>query len=657
MAQYLYGAAVSRFLREPDEEIIGKLAASYSNQNLAIQQTYAWRFQLPLLRSVLEGFDSDYLFLEFSIPRMGKRADAVIFMNGRVVVLEFKVGDDRYLSSAIEQVEDYALDLKNFHEGSHKLPILPVLVATNAEGRLITLSRHNDWVFGTICTNAEGLKNALCEIKEKVAPGVLTDALEWASSRYKPTPTIIQAAQALYDNHSVKAISRSEAGAINLSITSDCIKEIISDTENAGSKSKVFLTGVPGAGKTLAGLNIATQNMAIGDDHSVFLSGNGPLVDVLREALAQNLSSTLDEQRRLPIGQARQRTKAFIQNIHHFRDYYLKDLSRPVDKVVVFDEAQRAWTREELSRFMRIKKGVPEFDESEPQFLIGVMNRHESCTIVCLIGGGQEINRGEAGLDEWISTIRIHFPEWLVFHSDQISANKIYLRDKENIEWIDKYGRPRTELHLNVSVRSFRSEKLAEFIEQILDTRVSDARELRKQIESNNYPIVLTRSLETARKWLRTKARGSERTGLVASSGALRLRKYGIWVKHKLKAADWFLKPREDVRSSLFLEEAATEFDIQGLELDWTCMCWDADFYFDGTKWHKRDFSGSRWMQIKDDSAKRYLVNAYRVLLTRARQGMVIFVPPGDVDDKTRRHEYYDGTFEYLKQIGIPVID
>jgi hypothetical protein len=653
MAKYLYQAPIQTFFAHSDEYVLGKILSAYSNQNLAVQQSYAWQTQLPLLRLSLSALGSGHLFLEFSIPRMGKRADAVLFIDGRIIVLEFKMGEKSYLNSALEQVEDYALDLKNFHEGSHFLPIVPILIATEGESRPSILSSHDDNVYRPLSCNGDNLKETLDLVIQSVDQSIQFQPLEWAETRYKPTPTIIQAAQALYEKHSVADISRSEAGAINLAETSDCINQIICDTDEQNEKSVIFLTGVPGAGKTLAGLNIATQNMAIGEDHSVFLSGNGPLVEVLREALAENLATAHGTQRRRNIGEARRRTKTFIQNIHHFRDFYLDDLSAPADKVVVFDEAQRAWTKEELSRFMRQKKGRPNFDVSEPHFLLDVMNRHESCTIVCLVGGGQEINRGEAGIDEWVESIRTSFPNWRVYYSAAIINEPVYLRSTANKEWILDQARERDALHLKVSVRSFRSEKLASFVEAIINNRPSDARRLYLELSSQGYPIVVSRSLEQAKKWLRTKARGSERYGLVATSGAQRLKKFGIWVKSKIGAADWFLKPADDIRSSLFLEETATEFDIQGLELDWLTMCWDADFFYSGDGWKLRKFKGTVWEQISDETTRRYLVNAYRVLLTRARQGMVIFVPEGDSADRTRLPELYDGTYQYLIGIGM----
>lgn len=653
MSRYFYSSDIASFLTDDETRILGELTKNYPLQNLAILQTKAWREQVRILKRSLSEFNKGQIFFEFAIPRMGKRADCVLILNGLIFIVEFKVGEDHYSSYAIEQVLDYSLDLKNFHEGSHYQRLVPLLVATNAPSRQNRLVVSSDNLFEIIFANATNLSDVLNLAISEIESAPI-EAEEWANSRYKPTPTIVEAAQALYNNHSVEDISRSDSGAINLTQTSDCINRIIKSTDAENTKSICFVTGVPGAGKTLAGLNIATQNMKFGDDHSVFLSGNGPLVDVLREALARNIVATSkDVGVSVTKATASRSANAFIQNIHHFRDEYAGKAEAPSDRIVVFDEAQRAWTNEQLSSFMRRKKGRLDFNQSEPQFLIDVMNRHESCTVICLIGGGQEINRGEAGLEEWLDALRRYFPDWLIHYSNLIVEDSNYLNNAELKRWLIDVGRQETDLHLAVSVRSFRSENASAFVQSVLNSNVVEARSLYEELRNDNYPVVLTRNLDKAKQWLRQSARGSERTGLVASAGAYRLRPLGISVKHNIDAPIWFLNDKDDVRSSYFLEEVATEFDIQGLELDWTCICWDGDLYFQNGKWNRRKFKGTKWQNINDEFVKRYLTNAYRVLLTRARQGMVIFVPEGDSTDKTRLPEFYDGTFQYLRGIGI----
>jgi hypothetical protein len=415
---------------------------------------------------------------------------------------------------------------------------------------------------------------------------------------------------------------------------------------------------VPGAGKTLAGLNLAnTWHNVENSEHAVFLSGNGPLVDVLREALARNEVAAAKEvglkQRK---GITLSKARAFIQNIHHFRDDALATKAAPIERVVVFDEAQRAWSQKQTATFMKTKKGKIDFNQSEPEFLISVMDRHPDwATIICLIGGGQEINTGEAGLREWFDSIKRSFPDWHVF----VSAK---LRDQEYMPYGTLYlpGELQAvtdsdDLHLSVSIRSFRSEKLAAFIKALLDCDVQHARALYAEIRSA-YPVVVTRDLLTAKKWLVSQARGTERYGIVASSGGLRLKPFGINVKAPIDPKNWFLNDKADIRSSYFLEDVATEFDIQGLEVDWTCVAWDADLRHDGHDWSYKTFRGAAWQNVNDQDARVYLKNAYRVLLTRARQGMVIYVPEGNASDTTRQPEYYDKTYAYLRSIGIDVL-
>ncbi|HID91896.1 TPA: DUF2075 domain-containing protein, partial [Candidatus Peregrinibacteria bacterium] len=479
---------------------------------------------------------------------------------------------------------------------------------------------------------------------------------KWESSIYKPTPTIIEAAQALYKGHDVKEISRSDGGAINLSKTSDCIDNIIDYSKLNNKKSICFVTGVPGAGKTLAGLNIANQRMNIDEnEHAVFLSGNGPLVDVLREALTRDeVQNAKNNGNKITKKEAAIKANAFIQNIHHFRDDALVTNEAPTEKVVVFDEAQRAWTHKQATSFMKRKKSIEDFNMSEPEFLIDVMNRHDNwCTIVCLIGGGQEINTGEAGLEEWVNSLKNKFPEWGIYYSDLIVRNTNYLKDEKLQNWLESNAIQKTNLHLAVSVRSFRSEKLSEFIHAILENDVLLANKIYSQDLINQYPMFITRNFEVAKKWLKEKARGNERVGVIASSGARRLKPFGIDIKSQIDPPVWFLNDKNDVRSSYFLEEVATEFDIQGLELDWTCVCWDSDLYIENNKWKFRKFKGTRWQNVNQDIQKSYLLNAYRVLLTRARQGMIIFVPEGDPEDKTRNPKIYDELYNYLESTGI----
>lgn len=658
MKRYYYSNSVTGFLSDDENSIFGQLALHYAHDLNDLTKN-SWCEQIRILKSQLPVINRGHIYFEFVVPRMGKRVDNILIIDDKIFVIEFKVGDQLFQKHALEQVVDYCLDLKNFHEGSHHEILVPVLVATNATPLNNTFEIKND-IFQPLKANKNNFSETLQEVLQLERKTDI-DLRQWESSQYKPTPTIIEAAQALYRGHNVQEISRSDAGAENLSVTSNRISQIIDQAKTNGEKSIIFLTGVPGAGKTLAGLNIANLRKNIdAEDHAVFLSGNGPLVSVLREALARDeVRSAKESGRRRRKSDAERDVKVFIQNIHHFRDEYLakNDIgSLPFEKIAIFDEAQRAWQKEQVSKFMKQKKGIENFDMSEPQFLIDVMNRHPDwCSIVCLIGGGQEINTGEAGLAEWIYALMNHYPSWKIYISEKILSDENYLPNEMLKQWLRANSYCESHLHLSTSIRSFRSEKVSALVHYLLEQDVYNAKTLYSELQSS-YPIAITRNFETAKNWLRQKACGTERIGVVASSGARRLRADGIDVKNEIEAPNWFLNPSDDVRSSYFLEDVATEFDIQGLEIDYVCLAWDINMYADDGQWVYKNFSGTRWSAIHHPSAKNYLKNSYRVLLTRARQGLIIYLPEGDANDPTRPPTIYDQNFEYFKSLGFPEI-
>ncbi len=663
MQRDFYFAPIASFLDASPHEVLGAIfQASTGGASIEIAQRDAWREQITILQRSLTRFrDRGSIIFEYTIPRVGKRVDVVLLIDAIVFVVEFKVGERDFTASALDQVWDYALDLKNFHENTHDAFVAPILVATRAGATSIEarFSTANDRTLEPIRATPESLAEAI-SITLRQCAGTMIDPDAWRQARYRPTPTMIEAATALYSGHNVEEISRSDAAAINLRETSDTLMRIIRSSKEQQRKSICFVTGVPGAGKTLVGLNIATKNF----DHdaelySVFLSGNGPLVEILREALARDKVRNEQERgQRVTKSSVLSEVKTFIQNIHHFRDDCLSQPDRaPVEHVALFDEAQRAWNLLQTSNFMRRKKNHPDFDQSEPEFLISCLDRHRDwAVIVCLVGGGQEINTGEAGIGEWIDSLNRSFPTWHVYISSRLADSeyaagealrKLEGRERVSIE---------DHLHLGVSMRSFRAEEVSGLIKQILDLNVAAANRSLESVRTR-YPIVLTRDLSRAKQWLHERARGSERYGIVASSSGYRLKPFAIDVKSPTDPVHWFLNGKDDVRSSFYLEEVATEFQVQGLEVDWACVAWDADLRIDATQeWAYWSFSGTRWQRHNSDERRNYLKNAYRVLLTRARQGMVIFVPEGDLHDATRPRDFYDGTFGYLKSIGLTVI-
>ncbi len=658
MLNYYYGDSIDVFLEKSTSQIIGEITLSNqfdSNQNT----NKSWVSQIELLQSKLSGMKG-HIYFEFSIPRMGKRVDCLLIIQNVIFVIEFKVGEKEFLSANFEQVWDYALDLKNFHKPSHDALIVPILLATEAKelDYQFIETIYDDKLTKPFKANKRNIRDIINLCLINYGNSTQIDALDFITGSYSPTPTIIEAAVSMYKNHTVDEITRRDADAKNLTATTSTVSDIIDYAQQNQKKVICFVTGVPGAGKTLVGLNIATKHL---DNEkattSVFLSGNGPLVAILQEALTRDrVQREKEKGNRITKSSVKDSVKAFIQIIHHYRDAYLTDPKAPYDHVAIFDEAQRAWNKEQTINFMRRKKNQPDFKYSEPEYLISCLNRHEDwAVVVCLVGGGQEINTGEAGISEWLFAIKNSFPHWEICISPNLTDSEYGAIDA--IEEIEKSCVTRFDksLHLSVSMRSYRAEYVSLFIKQILDLQQSEAQKTLQNIQ-NKYPIVITRDIDKAKKWLKEKARGSERYGIVVSSQAYRLKPLAIDVRVETDPVHWFLGNKDDVRSSYFLEDVATEFQVQGLELDWACVTWDGDLRYSKEGWKTYSFVGSKWQNINKEERKKYLINAYRVLLTRARQGMVIVIPEGNSEDRTRLPEFYDETYKYFKKIGIKEI-
>lgn len=647
---------VSGFLAMSSESIVGELslraaAAGYYQQ--LHTQTESWKEEINALQNALskiQGLDHSVnewtILLEYPIPRRGKRIDVVLLADNCALVLEFKCGATSFDNEAKLQVEDYCLDLRDFHLESRDLILVPILVATKAKTHRNNFCEIVDSIAPVINASEDDLPSLISQATEKYRSDKKINGKIWNESEYKPTPTIVESAQHLYSGHDVKEITRCSGGIDNLTRTSDAVIQAIQAAKENKKKLICFITGVPGAGKTLAGLNIVHNHSLQKNDLGVFLSGNGPLVKVLQEALARHNHKASQNS----VKEAKRQVSTFIQNVHHFlNDYFEKGDQIPADKVVIFDEAQRAWDREQSNR--KFKRDI-----SEPELMLEIMNRHTDwAVIVALIGGGQEINTGEAGLGEWERTIKEKFVHWDVLISSELLAGNIGIMEglfseiPENLQ-----VKENPYLHLSVPLRSYRSEMVAHFVEQLLSFNPEDASIILKDI--SKYPIYRTRSLDSARDWLKNKQRGTRRTGLIASSGARRLRAHGLDVAAKLAVEEWFLNPKNDVRSSFLLETVCTEFGIQGLELDWTCVCWGGDFVPSDSDWSYFSFRGTKWQNVKQAIRKKYILNKYRVLLTRAREGMVIWVPEGDRKDLTRSPEKYEAINNYLMKCGIPEI-
>lgn len=658
MNRYYYFAEISKFLDTSTEEIVGTIVLH--SQDDRSDQKKIWEYEIVELKKILVNYEGR-IFFEFAIPRMGRRIDVLLIIHGVLFVIEFKGGENTYNTSSIEQVWDYALDLKNFHESSHNIFIAPILVVPKALTSFNNISISQDKVLFPLRTNTKNLQTVIynvlfCGKNEPFIPS------NWIEGKYSPTPTIIEAAMALYNNHSVENITRSGADEINIGITSNTLLNIINNSKKNNDKTICFVTGVPGAGKTLVGLNVATKNLEKESNiSSVYLSGNGPLVNVLREALKRDkVLRERDRGKKITKKNITNEVETIIQNVHHFRDECIIDeINPPYEHVAIFDEAQRAWSNQKTTSYMKNRRRgvkVENFNKSEPEFLISCMDRHKDwAVIICLVGGGQEIHTGETGISEWINTIINKYPKWKVFVSDKLTDNEYAAGKALNLLKRHKCVEYRKELHLSVSMRSFRAENLSNLVKLLLDLNVEKARIHYRKLK-DKYPIILTRDLYKAKHWLRSKARGSERYGLIVSSKAERLKPHAIDVKTPIKPEKWFLDGKDDVKSSFYLEDVATEFHVQGLELDWVCVTWDGDFRYSTDSWSHHFFEGNKWKNIKNEDNRNFLKNAYRVLLTRARQGIIIVVPEGDKEDPTRDPKYYDSTYNYLESIGFETI-
>ena len=709
MSRCLYTASFEEFIKTEDNSIFGALCDNYHGQALTTTRE-AWKGEISIMKGFVQQHSNrnGRIVFEYDIPRLGKRIDVVLLIDGIIFCLEFKVGESSILEADVDQVLDYALDLKNFHKFSQDNLIVPILVATNYRDAStnIQMSVYDDRVVNPLVTGKAGIAKLIAEVLRRF-PNETPINPDWIISPYAPTPTIIEAAKTLYENHSVENITRHEADKVTTDRTIAYILDVIQHSKANQEKSICFVTGVPGAGKTLVGLDVAIkqtyqgQDTPVEDEGAVYLSGNGPLVAVLNEALAQdNYKKAKAKGESKKLSDSRREVSKSIQIIHRYRDNMLAKIKNPVENgileidpqkavklkksgygevehVAIFDEAQRSWTHKRIADYLKRggtygnKLKVPNFPMSEAAFLIWSLDQREDwATIVCLVGGGQEINTGEAGISEWISALNEKFPHWNIYISPKLTEPE-YAEGKVN-ELLA--GNPNVtyaeSLHLGVSLRSYRAEKLSAFVHALLSFDDS-ATQLYREIK-DKYPIVLTRDMAKAKQWLHEKVRGTERTGVLVTKEAARFKPLGI---HILASGDenavhWFLEDKADTRSSNYLEDAATEIQVQGLELDYTCLLWDADMRYDNGKWRFYKFNGkTNWVeQIANTENKqelqKYMLNAYRVLLTRARAGMVICVPAGNPnktvsgfwEDSTRLPEYYDSTYQYLKSLGIDEI-
>jgi len=659
------------FLSDSNSSILGELALANASALFSLEPEAidAWNDQLPPLKAaftqLLQHLPSAaewHILLEYPIPMLGKRIDAVLLARNTVVVIETKTGKSR--TSATRQVEDYSLDLACFHEPSAGKKIVPVVMSEGPVSNTRDTTTFDDLIEPCRICSPLNLAQDLIDICKPSEAGVEPhiDSALWNEGRFKPVPSIIRAAVALYSDMNVFEIGHSCAARVDLDGTTAAILDAVQHAREQHEKVICFVTGVPGAGKTLVGLN-AVHSPKIREVGS-FLSGNGPLVKVIQEALIRDVTQRTSEAERKSRRQVKLEVQAFIHSVHRFVDqYYVEDQKCPPQKVVVFDEAQRAWDAEQNRR-----KNRPEV--SEPRMMLEIMDRHDDwAAIIALIGSGQEINSGEAGLGEWGSALKT-FPHWnvsaspLVLDSGQAPGMTLFAGNA--VPETAKIH-PNDALHLRVSVRSIRAQQISDWVDALLNGRAESAHEICGTLQTRP---ALTRNLEHARLWLRQNRGGTTRAGLVTSASAARLRVDGVEVAfgfhQDFEWEHWFLdspiwelpgcrhKYCNDVRSSSKLEVAATQFEVQGLELDWVGVCWGEDLLWEGDRWETRRFNNKTWKVIPETATRKriYLRNAYRVLLTRARQSMILYVPNPSLADQTRLHADLNRTAEYLQSCG-----
>jgi hypothetical protein len=662
-----YRNTVEGFLADTEKDVLACLSVAYANHGYTTQfadQTLTWERDIAHLRRALgqcvlksESANSWDLILEFSIPRKEVRIDVVLLVRDTIVVLEAKTGSVG--SEAKRQIEEYSLLLHYFHKASDGHRIVPILVSPEAEDANFDALNQRElfpqmaryWIAPIMCSSWQGLAGLLYEIEITSANQISSDV--WNDSPYNPVPSILEAAMALRSGLSIREIAHAEASEHEIEAVCQTIQRYVDSARANHHHAICFLTGVPGSGKTLVGLSLAhSEESKTNAIH--FMSGNGPLVKVLQHLFTQESMRSGAR-----AAQSRAEAKTLIENVHVFaRNYTENDSRAPSNHAIIFDEAQRAWNRaQNKKKFNR--------DYSEPEMLLRIMERHEYWAIVvALVGGGQEINDGEAGLEEWGRALASSKKDWVIYASPEVleggastAGHRLF-----DIQTGQRSVHTNAAMHLRTSNRSLRAEHLATWVNLVLDGDAEAAADLHI---ADRFPIFLSRELARTKLELSKQGIGENRYGLVGSSGATRLRAAGLEPNSSFHAdypwEHWYLAQRTDVRSSYRCEVFATEFEIQGLELDWIGLCWGGDFIWDQLRgWQLRNLrhgKQSKWIAIKNKDKQIFRRNAYRVLLTRARQGMILFVPKGDANDPTNLPAEFENTADYLLRCGVKLLD
>lgn len=661
-----YRALLTGFLAASDTELLGVLTLAHAQEFQAQLRdaTTTWFADVKRLQTalatLLESTPSAAgwsVLLEFVVPRKDRRIDVVLLAGEQIVLLEGKSGQPT-LEDA-RQLEEYALLLHYFHKPSAQRHILPLLVGEKARTEEPARQQHLAltetaayWIAPVRKVSWADLPGALHPLARSKAS---FDAEAWDNGEYHPVPSIIEAARSLQQGLTIREIAHSRAARHDIENLTSYLQGCVTRAREASEFLICFVTGVPGSGKTLVGLNLAFSSRADGDTLN-FMSGNGPLVSVL-QSLFYDYRLNVDGERS---AQARIDARTLIEDVHLFAKAYTQQTPHaiPSNHVVIFDEAQRAWDFEQSYRkFAR--------ETSEPEMFLQIMERHRDwAVILALVGGGQEINTGEAGIAEWGRALAAaNRKPWRVLASPEVLRGGAAVAGGRLLSDPAASALPVEEedrLHLAVSVRSLKAENYARWVNSVVEGNAQEAAAL----QTGEFPVYLTRDLAVLRQSLRNQVVGASRCGLVGSSKAARLRAEGLepdGTFHGEYPWDrWFLAPSSDVRASSQLEVYATEFEIQGLELDWIGLCWGGDFIWSAgqKRWLSRRFRNadrSGWTMLRN-KAEEYRRNSYRVLLTRARQGIILFVPRGDPRDPTRSPQEFEETAAFLVACGVLLI-
>lgn len=574
-----YASVFSEFKSISEEEFIKKMKSAFSEEYalaLGSEQIHAWKDCFKVMQE-LNLDPSVGIIFEYALPyESGRRPDVILLSEDKVLILEFKMKNG-ILEADVDQAAAYARDIREYHFESRNREVIPYLVLTRASG-------INETRIEVTCVSADNLADVI-----DIEAAVPCNIGQWMNSKYEPLPTIVESARNFMEHAELPNIRRVNSTCIPQTLES--LKKLTKYAKENNKHTIAFVTGVPGAGKTYLGLQFVYDiREADGVVNSVYLSGNGPLVKVLTDALKSNV---------------------FVKDLHKVENEYLRNGSPDFcNNVIVFDEGQRAWDIEQ----MRSKNRG---DLSEPDVMVKLAEDClDWCVLLILVGEGQEIYKGEnSGIKQWNDALDAGTHEWEVVYPSKLEE---IFETQDTVPGIDY-----SVFDLTVSLRSHLAGDVSTFVNHIIDGNIAEASKLATGIYDAGYSMYYTRQLQTAKNYCMERYAGceSKRFGMLASSKAYDLRGYGCGAMFRPDVAGWFNADPDSPKSSCALKVAISEFDCQGLEIDFPIIGWGKDLDWDGRQWKPNAEEGT------DDYD--YRINSYRVLLTRGRDGFIVFVPPG----------------------------